>query len=86
MDFIAEHMYAVQDNTDVFAHLRNMKTNIEGRISNHRALLAKYPACSDVKIAFTEYAYANATNPSRLKDGMGIGEFFKLGHRQRGRV
>ncbi len=75
MDFIAEHMYAVQDNTDVFAHLRNMKTNIEGRISNHRALLAKYPACSDVKIAFTEYAYANATNPSRLKDGMGIGEF-----------
>ncbi len=75
MDFIAEHMYGKQDNTDVFAHLNNMRTNINGRIQNHRKLIEKYPQHSDVKIAFTEYAYDKVTNPSRLKDGMGIGVF-----------
>lgn len=75
MDFIAEHMYAQQDNVDVFEHLANMRTNIEYRISNHRQLLAKYPQYGDVKIAFTEYAYDKATSASRLKDGMGIGVF-----------
>lgn len=74
-DFIAEHMYAKQDNADVFTHLNNMRTNINFRIDNHRALLEKYPAQGNVKIAFTEYAYDLVTNPSRLKDGMGIAVF-----------
>lgn len=74
-DFIAEHMYGKRDEADVFQHLKNMKTNIDGRIANHRNLLEKYPAQSDVKIAFTEYAYSNVECASRLKDGMGIGEF-----------
>lgn len=75
MDFIDEHMYAVQDNTDVFSHINNMRTNLEYRIKNHRDLQAKYPQYADVRIAFNEYAYENATNPSRLKDGMGIAVF-----------
>lgn len=72
-DAIAEHMYGKRDETDVYTHIKNIKTNMEGRIENHRNLLAKYPASSDVKIAFTEYAYENAECPSRLKDAMGIG-------------
>lgn len=75
MDFIDEHMYAVQDNTDVFSHLNNMRSNLEYRIGNHRKLQQKYPQYADVRIAFNEYAYENVTNPSRLKDGMGIGVF-----------
>lgn len=75
MDFIDEHMYAVQDNTDVFAHLNNMRTNLEYRIDNHRKLQQKYPQYADIRIAFNEYAYENVTNPSRLKDGMGIAVF-----------
>lgn len=74
-DYIAEHMYAKQDNNDVFAHLNNMRSNLNGRITNHRKLIARYPNCSNVKIAFTEYAYENAFCPSRLKDGLGIGVF-----------
>ena len=42
---------------------------------NHRKLQQKYPQYADVRIAFNEYAYENVTNPSRLKDGMGIGVF-----------
>ncbi len=75
MDTIAEHMYALQDNTDVYTHLSNMRSNLQGRIANHRRLQERYPAYKDVKIAFTEYAYSEATSASRLKDGMGIGIF-----------
>lgn len=71
-DAIAEHMYGLRDETDVYTHIKNIKTNMEGRIKNHRNLLAKYSASGDVKIAFTEYAYDKAECPSRLKDAMGI--------------
>ncbi len=75
MDFIAEHMYPLRDETDVFTHLNNMRSNLQGRVKNHRRLLEKYPACGNVKIAFTEYAYSEAVSSSRLKDGMGVGVF-----------
>lgn len=74
-DFIAEHMYGLRDETNVFNHIKNIKTNLETRIKNHRELLGKYSRMSDVKIAFTEYAYDKAECPSRLKDGMGIAAF-----------
>ena len=72
IDYSAEHFYGVRDEADVVSHISNMKKGIEERIANHRALLAKYPACADVAVAFTEYAYDEAVTASRLKDGMGI--------------
>lgn len=72
IDYSAEHFYGTRDEADVAAHVSNMKKGIEERIANHRSLIAEYPACSDVTIAFTEYAYSEAVTSSRLKDGMGI--------------
>lgn len=72
MDYTAEHFYGERDEADVFKHISNITNNVDDRISRHRTLIKKYPACASVKIAFTEYAYDKAVTASRLKDGMGI--------------
>lgn len=70
---ISEHMYGERNELDLVKHINNLKNNIQARISKHRLLTIRYEKCSDVKMAITEYSYANATKPSTLKDGMGIG-------------
>jgi len=75
LDYIAEHIYAKRDETDLYNHLMNVKSNISGRIENHRKLLERIEGVEDVTVAFTEYAYANVICQSRLKDGLGIGVY-----------
>ncbi len=72
MEYTAEHFYGTREEADVFAHVSGIRKNVDDRIARHRSLTAAYPACKDVQIAFTEYAYDKAVTPSRLKDGMGI--------------
>ena len=77
-DLIAEHGYPEREDYDIFKHVKNMKNMLDGRVKNHRALLNKYPTAGAVTIAFTEYSYADAVCPSRVKDGLGVAEFLNV--------
>lgn len=80
MDYSAEHMYALRDEMNVFNHLNNVRSNLAGRIQNHRNLQTKYHSsgADQIMMALTEYAYSEVVCPSRLKDGLGIGVYLNL--------
>jgi alpha-L-arabinofuranosidase len=80
MDYSAEHLYALRDETNVFNHLNNVRSNLAGRIQNHRDMQIKYrnSGAEDIFMALTEYAYSEVICPSRLKDGLGIGVYMNL--------
>lgn len=78
LDYIAEHLYAVNDKeVTTSLHMLSMTNNLDMRIENHRRLIAEIPAAKNVKIAFDEYAYQwNAQ--STMRDALGIASALNL--------
>lgn len=68
LNMISEHFYAERKENDVSAHILSMKQQAEMRTSNHRNIMGN----SGVTISFDEYAYLDAEQESRLKDGLGV--------------
>lgn len=68
MDLISEHFYAQRIEENVSNHIESMKHQAEMRTNNHRLIMGN----TGIKISFDEYAYLNANEASRLKDGMGV--------------
>lgn len=68
IDLLSEHYYAERKEADVKDHILSLKDQTTYRIRNHRNL----NGADGIKMAIDEYAYLNAEQPSRLKDGMGV--------------
>lgn len=68
IDLLSEHYYAERKEDDVRSHILSLKEQTKYRIDNHRRI----SNIGEIKMAIDEYAYLNAEQPSRLKDGMGV--------------
>ena len=78
LDYIGEHLYAERsDDNDLQRHILKTLDNFSMRIDKHRALIKKYPAAKDVKIAFDEYAY-NWNGKPDMRDALGIAATLNL--------
>ena len=68
IDYLSEHYYAERKESNVKDHILSLKNQTTTRIEKHRNLSNK----GSIKMAIDEYAYENAEQSSRLKDGMGV--------------
>ncbi len=78
LDYIGEHLYAVNDAEKSNAsHIVSITGNFTLRLNNHRALLEKYPDAAHVRIAFDEYAFAWSAQAT-MRDALGIAASLNL--------
>lgn len=68
IDLLSEHFYAERKETNIKDHILSLKEQGTYRIKKHRDL----KNAGNITMAIDEYAYNNAEQPSRLKDGMGV--------------
>ncbi len=74
-DATDEHLYSMRFEGDVAAHVSGVEDNLSQRLRKHRAITGANADIRNVGFMLLEYAYDQATMPSRLKDGLGIGVF-----------
>lgn len=78
LDYIGEHLYCVRDEEYTPSlFITSAVDNFKSRIEAHRALIEKYPAAANVKIAFDEYAY-NWNGQPTMSDAIGIASSVNL--------
>lgn len=78
LDYIGEHLYAVNDKESTTSlHMLSMTNNLDMRIENHRRLIKEQPDAKHVKIAFDEYAY-QWNGQSTMRDALGIAAALNL--------
>ncbi len=68
IDYLSEHFYATRKEENVKDHILSLKEQGTYRINKHRNISNR----GSISMAIDEYAYDQAENPSRLKDGMGV--------------